>query len=552
MRIPDSFNQPNSTSNGRDHRAAPRPMLASAFGGAPEIAEPGLIEAAWQIVRRRWPIILAATLLTAGLAFALSATREKQYTAVASLQVGTTSDQVLNNGGYVDQNRVAATYEELLKLDVIAQTTSRRLRGQASPREISKAIAVVTDPSSDVVTLEATTADPEKSAAIATEYSRAFIAFQKQRATAQIQEAIDAARRTQAAMTPEERQAPEGVALADRINQLESAKGTQTGGATHLQDASAPLLPSSPNPTRDAALGFVLGAILGFALAALLERADRAVKTVEELEVTSGWPVLARVPTSRALQRGTDLAHRSAEAEAYRLLRASLRYFSVNSEIRSLLVTSARSGEGKSTTARRLAEAMASLGDRVVLLEADMHRHAKAEAEQGSGERGLSGYLIGLELSDVLLEVPVGMPEENRTLTILPSGPLPPNPTELLESDRMHALMEQLEDDFDMVIVDSPPLPALSDAITLVGHVSGIIVVTAIGVTTIEDIRDVSRLMTLHGAAVLGSVANFAPGADRIKGYYGKNVYGTSVENAPSSTKLLRERHGVKAESSRV
>jgi capsular exopolysaccharide synthesis family protein len=168
---------------------------------------------------------------------------------------------------------------------------------------------------------------------------------------------------------------------------------------------------------------------------------------------------------------------------------------------------------------------MATMGDRVVLLEADMHRHAKTEAALGAGERGLSGYLIGLDLNDVLLEVPVGAPEENRTLTLLPSGPLPPNPTELLESDRMHELMDRLEDHFDMVIVDSPPLPVLSDAITLVGHVSGIIVVSAVGVTTTDDIRDVSRLMGLHGGAVLGVVANFAPGADRVKGYYGRDYY---------------------------
>jgi capsular exopolysaccharide synthesis family protein len=229
------------------------------------------------------------------------------------------------------------------------------------------------------------------------------------------------------------------------------------------------------------------------------------------------------VPRSRTLARRGKLAPRSAEAEAFRMLRASLRYFSINTELRSLLVTSALPGEGKSTTARRLAETMASMGDRVVLVEADMHRGAG----QFSGERpsGLSGALTRLELDEVLLEVPVaGTDDDARALTILPSGPLPPNPSELLESDRMRRILEDLHGEFDMVIVDSPPLPLLSDAMTLVGKVSGVIVVTAIGKATRDQIAEFANQLWRLRANVLGVVANFAPGADRVKGYYGDHA----------------------------
>jgi capsular exopolysaccharide synthesis family protein len=203
------------------------------------------------------------------------------------------------------------------------------------------------------------------------------------------------------------------------------------------------------------------------------------------------------------------------------MLRASLRYFSINTELRSLLVTSALPGEGKSTTARRLAETMAAMGDRVVLVEADMHRGAA----QFAGERpsGLSGALTRLDLEETLLEVPVAMTEEDdRTLTILPSGPLPPNPSELLESDRMRRILEDLQTEFDMVIVDSPPLPLLSDAMTLVGQVSGVIVVTAMGKVTRDELHDFANQLWRLRANVLGTVANFAPGSDRVKGYYGE------------------------------
>ena len=288
-----------------------------------------------------------------------------------------------------------------------------------------------------------------------------------------------------------------------------------------MQTASRPDDPSSPHPVRDGILGAVLGFVFGFGLAAVREHWNRSVKSVDELEAASGWPVLARVPRSRTLARRGKLAPRSAEAEAFRMLRASLRYFSINTELRSLLITSALPSEGKSTTARRLAETMAGMGDRVVLIEADMHRGSG----QFGGERpsGLSGALTVRELDEVLLEVPVaGTEDDARALTILPSGPLPPNPSELLESDRMRRIMGDLQAEFDMVIVDSPPLPLLSDAMTLVGQVSGVIVVTAIGKTTRDDINEFSNQLWRLQANVLGAVANFAPGADRVKGYYGE------------------------------
>jgi capsular exopolysaccharide synthesis family protein len=359
---------------------------------------------------------------------------------------------------------------------------------------------------------------------MANAYSNAFIEFRQRSARDQIQEAIDLAEEGRAALTATQRAGAEGEAIDDRIQRLETAKSLQTGGAELVQSASPPSDPSAPHPVRDGILGAMLGLVFGFGLAAVRERWNRSIKTVDELEAATGWPVLARVPRSRTLARRGKLAPRSAEAEAFRMLRASLRYFSINTELRSLLVTSALPGEGKSTTARRLAEAMAGMGDRVVIVEADMHRGAG----QFSGERpsGLSGALTRLELDEVLLEVPVtgtAADEDGaRALTILPSGPLPPNPSELLESDRMRRILEELQGEFDMVIVDSPPLPVLSDAMTLVGQVSGVIVVTAIGKATRDQLHEFANQLWRLRGNVLGAVANFAPGADRVKGYYGE------------------------------
>lgn len=479
----------------------------------------GLLESAWGILRRRWPVVLLTIILTTGLVLAYSFMQEEQYTASANLLFGTPSETILATGGSGDPNRRAATNEGLLGLGIVAEAASERLNGRISAAAIADSISVVSDPAADLMTVRATTGDPELSAALANAYSSAFIAFRQRSQREQIQDAIDLAEESQAMMSREQRRGEEGEALRERINQLETAQALQTGGAELVQPAVAPTEPSSPKIMRNGILAVVLGSVMGFGLAALRDRWDRGIKTVEGLESASGWPVLARIPTSRPLSRGAELSPRAPEAEAFRLLRASLRYFRVSTDLRSLLITSARSGEGKSTTARRLAETMAAMGDRVVLVEADMHRVQSAESALEYGGRGLSGFLIGLDLDEVLVEMPV---DDRRSLAILPSGPLPPNPSELLESERMRELMERLEERFDMVIVDSPPLPVLSDAITLLGHVSGVIVVTALDTTTREDIRDVSQQLSLLGGFVLGLVANFVPPSQQTENYYGQ------------------------------
>jgi succinoglycan biosynthesis transport protein ExoP len=482
----------------------------------------GVLETAWRILRRQWFIVLQAVLVTAALAVVFSSTRDKQYTASASLLFGTPSETVLGTGSFVDENRQAATNEALLKLGVVAQSAAALLNGRATPLQIEDAISVVSQPEANLIDVEATTDNRRLSADMANAYSNAFIEFRQRSDRDQIEEAIGLAEQGRAALTDTQRAGPEGEALDQRIQELETAKSLQTGGAELVQTASPPAEPSAPHPVRDGILGAMLGLVFGFGLAAVRERWNRSIKSVDELEAATGWPVLSRVPRSRTLARRGKLAPRSAEAEAFRMLRASLRYFSINTKLRSLLVTSALPGEGKSTTARRLAETMAAMGDRVVLVEADMHRGAGQFSEERPS--GLSGALTRLELDEVLLEVPVAGSDEDgaRALTILPSGPLPPNPSELLESERMRRIMDDLHAEFDMVIIDSPPLPLLSDAMTLVGQVSGVIVVTAVGKVTHDQITEFANQLWRLRGNVLGTVANFAPGPDRVKGYYGE------------------------------
>ena len=210
----------------------------------------------------------------------------------------TGSDSVLT-GTAADPQRVAATNQGLLGLAVVAQDTAVRLGDRLTAGEVSAAVSVASEVDADLVEVEATTTNPRLSAEVANAYANSFIAFRKRSARKQIEEALALAETAQAAMTPEQREGPEGEALRTRINEFETAKSLQTGGAELVQAAATPTEPSSPHPRRDGILGGLLGAIFGFALASIRARRDRAFRNVDELEAVSGLPVLARLPNSR-------------------------------------------------------------------------------------------------------------------------------------------------------------------------------------------------------------------------------------------------------------
>jgi capsular exopolysaccharide synthesis family protein len=506
------------------HGSATAPLPRATGPAADSGSVETLVEAVWRIIRRHVVLILASTFITAAVAYLYSSSKPKQYTATAAVLFRSASDGLLSSGqGYVDPNRQAATNEGLLVLPVVAQRAARLMGGDRDPAAISAAVSVASSRDSDIVDINATTTDPAEAARIANAYGRAFRLFRQESARAEIDSAIALARSAEASLPVAERQGQRGQELRERITQLETAKDLQTGGAEVVQQAAAPSWPSAPTPRRDGILGAILGGLLGFTLAALRERWDRTVKSIEELEQIYNRPILARVPRSRALTGRREVSSRGEEAEVFRGLRSSLRYFNSDGSLRSLMVTSPLPGEGKSTVARQLAITMAAMGDQVVLVEADLHGRGAAQRPPGQPEpRGLSEVLIGESLAEALtaVAVPGDDGEAPRRLAVLTAGPVPPNPSELLEGERMREVLRDLEMDYDIVILDTPPLGVLSDALPLAALVSGIVVVGGISTTTRDAARDLTRQLALVDGPFLGVVANFMPVSNRAAGAY--------------------------------
>jgi uncharacterized protein involved in exopolysaccharide biosynthesis len=251
--------------------------IADGLRGAPAGQRPGsgtLLDAFWRIVRGGTELIVLAVVATTVGAFVSSAVSEKRYTAAADV-LFTSQDLLGTAAGSTDPARESATNEALLALPVIADRAAGLMAGEATsatPATVREAVSIVATPNSDLIRIEATTADPVVAARMANAYGTAFIDFRLEVAQAQIREAIDRARAADARLSAAEQGGARGASLSRRIVELEERQAVPSAGARLVQPASPPDGPSSPKPVRNAILGAIVGAALGFGLAAVRDR----------------------------------------------------------------------------------------------------------------------------------------------------------------------------------------------------------------------------------------------------------------------------------------
>lgn len=500
-------------------------------------SQEGVVEQALRILRRRKMIVLQAAIVVPLLALLLSLVQHKQYTATATLLFRQPPISLSNGSNVIDPTREAATNGKLVALPVVAEQAAKALGHGFGASEIFSSVSVEPSSEADTATISATSGSPTRAATIANAYGQAYITFRREADRAQVQNAIEIAEAGLARLSPTARAGSQGEALGRQLDQLKLTQALQTGGAELVQRASPPSSASSPRPALNVALGLVLGLLLGFGLAAVLERIDRRIRKIDELEEIYGLPILARIPRSQQLatRKAERLASQTAEGEAFRVLRTNLRFSDIDRELRSILMVSPAEGDGKSTVARGLAATMAEMGDDVVLVEADLHKAGEYRDVTGAPVGGLSNVLAGLPLERALIniELPSSGSGEPRSLTILPSGPMPPNPQELLESGQMRDVLAQLHESFGIVILDSPALSAVGDVLTLAPRVSGIVVVGGLGRTTRDEAHELRKQFSLLGKQPIGVIANFVePDRGRYSHYYRPESVGSGQSRA--------------------
>jgi tyrosine-protein kinase Etk/Wzc len=316
--------------------------------------------------------------------------------------------------------------------------------------------------------------------------------------------------------------------LQTRLKEAEVQEAIDDLSVRIVEHAIEPLEPESPKPVRNLALATVLGLVLGIVLALVREYMDRRLHSSDRIEALYGLPTMARIPGMALGDGREDRAAalvalddaQSVGAESFRNLRTNVRFVRKGRGADELVVTSPSPGEGKSLTAANLAITLAQQGRPTLLLDADMRRpvqHTQFDAPQVPG---LSDCLLADELIDGVIR-----PTMLESLFVLPAGSQPPNPAELLDSPQMDRLLETLRTRYDAVIIDSPPVLAVTDSAVLAPKTDGVILVVRAEKTDRDAIALAIQQMRQVGAEVLGIVVNDAKAEGSYQSYY-REYYG--------------------------
>jgi capsular exopolysaccharide synthesis family protein len=453
-----------------------------------------------RIAQRRWLTIAVMVALALGISGVMVATTTPVYRSNArvfiSADVRDVQDAYLAN--LISAQRVQS-YADLANSQDLLQRVIDRLNLQLTPAELAGKVQGAVVQNTSIISLQATDTDPHQAQRIAQ---------------------ADAAE------------------LRSYIGDVEapSGKGATPIKATVVDDASFDANPVSPKAGLDLAVALLLGLVLGFGLAVVRELLDTTLKSPEAVEELIERPVMASVGFDPAFSRHpllTEEGSHVARAEAFRVLRTNLQFADLDADPRSFVITSAVPGEGKTATSTNLAIALAQAGKRVLLVDADLRRPRAAE-------------LLGLESAVGLTTVLVGRSDLEQSIQlhkasgvyVLASGPVPPNPTEVLQSQATRDLLGKLATMFDSVIIDAPPLLPVADAAILASDADGAILVVRHGRTTKDQLRQATARLHAVGGRVFGVVTNMTP-RRRTRTYgYGDGAYGYG--SAPAPTLRLR------------
>jgi len=461
-----------------------------------------------QLLRSRW-LIICATITVAVLgsvAFTLLTT--PLYQASTRLFVSTNSGASANEiyqGTLFSQQRVIS-YTKLITGETLARRTIDKLDLDMTPEALEAKVKASAAP--DTVLIDVTVLDESAVRArdIADAMSDEFVLM-----VGELE-------------TPEEGVRPDARVVVE-------------------QHASIPAHPVIPKPSRNIAIGAALGVLLGIGLAFLRDRFDNTIKNRQILEETTDVGLVGNIPFDKERRNGAAISFandHSPIAEGFRELRTNLQFLEVDNPPRVLVVTSSLPNEGKTTTAINLALALAEAEHNVVLIDGDMRRPKLDTALDLVGSVGFSTVLTGrASLSDVLQKT------RFPGLTVLTSGTVPPNPSELLGSMAAKKVVSELRGHFDYVIVDSSPLLAVTDAAILAAASDGVLVIARFAGTKRDQLAHAVGNLRNVGAPILGAVFTMTPA--RGKGSYNYSYYGDPERSsAPTSRDEDRSRRSKK------
>ncbi|MDH4137599.1 MAG: polysaccharide biosynthesis tyrosine autokinase, partial [Anaerolineae bacterium] len=493
------------------------------------------------IIRKWWWLIVLCTVLAAGASLMVSRSTPPTYQASTTLMVGQfIQEPDPNTQDMSTSERLAQTYAEMVRRQPILQATVEALDLDMNWKALRERISVNLVRNTQLMEIQVTDTDPQWAMLTANEIARQLILqsptqpdkereAHRQFVTAQLADLQAKISAGQAEVAELEK----SLATAFNAEQMQSIRGQITAlqtqvntwqanyasllsflqeGVTNyisvVEPATAPAAPISPRTRTNVLLAAVVGVILGVGFAFLIEYLDDTIKSPDDIVQALGLSPLGAISRINGKSYEDKLVAaihpRSPISEAYRILRTNIQFSAVDKPLETLLVSSPNPIEGKSITLANLGVVVAQAGLSVILVDSDLRRPVLHKIFDLPNKKGLTSVLLDGEPSlDGRLQA-----TQVENLRVLTSGPLPPNPSELLGSQKMKSLIESLKGKADVVLLDSPPALVVTDAAVLAGQVDGVLLVADAGKTRREMAQRAKEDLIKVGANVLGAVLN--------------------------------------------
>ncbi len=518
-------------------------------------------------IRKWWWLIIGATILAGVAGFFIAKQQPQQFQTKATVQIGQSiieDPNPVTSVLWVSQ-QLALTYADISRRAPIRLATMEALGLDWLPSYSARSVA-----NTQLMEIVVEDTNAERAAAVANELAnqlilqsptsleqdeqdrQEFISQQLDRLETQITAAEDEVAEKQeelgnlfSARQIAETEA-EIVEIQSRLAGLQTTYGqlianTKRGAVNTLTLVEAAFVPSSPigpNVNLLAMLAAFIGLVVSTSATFLIEYMDDSIRNPDDVNRVAGLPTLAgiaRIKANLEDDRLITVSHpRSPISEAYRVLRTGIQFSAVDTPDHSIiLVTSANPSEGKSLTVGNLGVVMAQSGKNVLIIDADLRRPRQHQIFGASKNIGLTNLMLEYNPNEndattmALFKQHIQIPKNGvGGLHILASGPIPPNPSELLGSAKMRALLKSLRNHFDMVILDSPPALAVTDAVLLSTQADGVLIVLDSGRTKKPQLRQVNEMLTEVNAHVIGTVLNrLSARGDGYYYYYYQNSY---------------------------
>lgn len=515
--------------------------------------EKGLQDYLGAIWRRKWLVVLTA-LLAVAVAVGLDVAKHKTYTASSQVLLTVPGSTSASNSPTAANSNVTPNVPTDIQLVQSAQV--RNLVQQKLG--VAPGVTVSQVGTTNVVSIAATSDSPEVAAKVANAYANSYIAASRMNYTnsiqgqiIQLQGQINQQQGQINQITQQIAGTPTGSSPSNLNTQLTNLLGQQetlrtelsslqqslasAAGGQLVSPASADSVLKHPSFVQDALFALGIGVLIGLGFALLRDYLDDRIRGREELELAApGLPLVGMIPEisdwrNRRAVFLVELARpRSPAAEAYRSLRTSIQFMALDHPIKLLQITSAAQVEGKTTTSANLSVAMAQAGSRVLLVSCDLRKPRIHEFFALSNSEGLTSVLLG----EATLSQAIQPVSEVPNLSLLGSGPVPPNPSELLAGAKARQTFRELADTFDVVLLDSSPLLPVTDGAVLAGLADGVLLVGTANVSTKRDVSRAIELLERVSANVIGLVLNRALAGDAYVYYrYGYGYgYGATAE----------------------